>query len=232
MEDFKGSYYLSLFYILTVFVALVFTLIYTKDSRIGRFFIFYLSIDLIIFIIDTYRSNFSSLTLTQRNFFIYLSNTLISVIELTVYVIYFRTILQSRAIKKIINILKFIFLFVLILYTINCFPATRFYPIYRFSDLINVSEFIIIIILSLTYYIKLFKDDSKEDLMKRPSFWIVTGIFFLALLSMPYNLISYYLVSKRPWFYEEFIMIIFYIPLSINYIFLTKAFLCRKPLTI
>ena len=132
------------------------------------------------------------------------------------------------------RVIKFIIAFYAIL--ILTYLVTKFnFLTERFqyiSTIISAFEFLTIVSLGLVFYKGLLQNNSKIKLFERPSFWIVTGIFFFSFLSMPYHLLFSLLVeSKHEWRYI-LAAALFYLPYIMNFVLLIKAFSCKKPLTI
>ncbi len=230
-EYFKTNYFGPLLVILFEAVAITAGLKYARNDKIGIGLIFYLIIDLLIFVFGIYIMRFSELGQTEINRFIYKTNLLISVIELFAYYCFFSTILKN---KKIIQILKFTIPVFILLVIVFMITELKFWSInYTYtSNLISVLGFILLILPCIVFYGHLLKTDSILGLFDRPSFWITTGIFFFCLTSIPFYLIDRYLSYNRYEFKKMLNLAFFYIPLSFNFIFLTRAFLCKKKLDI
>ena len=96
------KYYLEPFYILCELIALIVGLILVRKYKVGRVFLFYIAFDFIIIIIDIYLRYFSNHTIVQKNYFLNLSNGIISLVELSTYYYYYsKTIMANRIIKYI-----------------------------------------------------------------------------------------------------------------------------------
>ena len=85
-----------------------------------------------------------------------------------------------------------------------------------------------LVLFSLVYYLQLFKGEPNINLLKEPSFWIISGIFISNSLLIPSNAASDYFfldlkVSNGILVVLNFIRII---PIYIFHLFLIKGHLC------
>lgn len=99
------------------------------------------------------------------------------------------------------------------------------------SNILGVLEFILILPFCILYFIQVLDKISELNLAERPSFWIVTGIFFFSAISIPYYLLENFFLKSKFEFRYILSATFYYLPFSINFIFLSKAFLCKKTLT-
>lgn len=208
-------------------IAITVGILYIRKDKIRYFFLFYIILDFIILNIDFYIIGFSNYSKTERKYFFGMSNILISYVELSVYYFYFSKTLRSRKIKKFMKISFVFFSFIILIFLTNNLEFLNYADVYTS---LGALEFILIIPVCLTYFLELF-DNPTTNLFQRPSFWIATGIFFYAVISIPYYLFNNFLISNVSLF-SKMASLLFYLPFAINFMFLTKAFLCKKPLTI
>ena len=100
-----------------------------------------------------------------------------------------------------------------------------------FSYRVNISEFLILLLLCLIYFYELF--DQKKQLLpfkKTGSFLIVAGLFFYTLISLPFLLIGDKLVSYSKHLYHAMFSM-HYFSIGVLFICLAKAFKCKTSLT-
>jgi hypothetical protein len=218
-------------YILCLIIAILTGLIFHRKTKLGWLFLLYLLLDLIILFLDGYVGYFLDWPRKNVAVFRSITNALIIFVELNVYLYFFSQVIKSQKIKKSLSLLKAAFLIVIVLFGINCFHILRFIPINKFGHYIGALEFLILLLPSFVFYSELLSSNLKEDILKRPSFWITTGIFLLSILSIPFYLIDYYLTVNNLPYLDNFAGILFYTPLSFNYLLLSKAFVCKKVLT-
>ena len=212
-------------------IAIIIGLLYVRKEKLRILFLVYLIFDFLIFLCDIYLDAFSSFTKKEIDFFIGLTNNLISLVELLVYFYFFSNILRNRTIIKLMKISAMIFIVIigLLVTTKYSFLTNRFPYI---TDLIGTIEFLLLILPCFVFFYELFQDDSAIKLHRRPSFWIVTGIFFYSVMSVPYFMITHFIASNLVNYFSLTYLLLFSIPFTINFIFLTRAFLCKKVLTI
>ena len=208
--------------------ALTICVFYSMKSNVGKVFFCYLLFDFLILLFDYYLMYFSPPEQKKSMVLIYITNSCISEVELGVYYYLFNQILQSVTIKYLMKasfVLFTAFFVMLILFDRR--------DSYRYiSGIVGAVEFLLLLVPCFAYYFQLFSITTSEDLLKKPSFWIVTGIFFYSAISIPYYLIGNFLQVNKYHFTTQLTTFMFYIPFSFNLLFLTKAFLCKKPLTI
>jgi len=224
--------YVEPFYLLCASFALVTGFICVRKQKIGKFFIIYIALDLTIAILDDYINLFSAAPKKEYTQFLYVTNTLVSLIELTVYYYFFYSIIRLSLIKKFIVVTCLPFIVISIILIIKYFLKTSLRYV---ANQITVVEFSLLIILCFSYYFQLLKKPI-GSLFKRPSFFIATGIFIFSIISLPFYQISHFFAPNNEAYdfrkYELFFEFLFYIPFSVNFILLSKAFLCRKCLMI
>ena len=233
LSKWSDGFYVEPVYLLCELIALITGLVFVRKDKVGLFFIVYISLDLILLYLDNYLFLFPNISKIQYGRFVYFTNSLVAIVELSVYYYFFYTTLKSVFVKK----------FIIITYPV--YILTAFLLITSFGSLnsgfryianrITIVEFILLIFLCFAYYLELFKKPI-VDLFKRPSFFITTGIFFFSIVSIPFYSISHLFATNQQIYdfkkYEVFFQFLFYVPFSVNFLFLAKAFLCRKHLTI
>lgn len=83
-------------------------------------------------------------------------------------------------------------------------------------------------IFSILYYYQIFISSPLPDLLKEPSFWIVTGVFFSMSLHIPISMIIDELFYKIPYSTYLLLSCILVFSIIIMHLFFIKAFLCVK----
>jgi len=227
----EGKSYGDLIMPIFELTAIVIGLLFVRRQRVGIFFLSYLTFDLIMWVCDTYVQMSPDFSTQQITLFVGQTNILIALFELSVYFYFFSKILRSKAIIRIMTIVATVFTLIIIVFTTTRFSflTERFYYV---TNLIEVIEFVLLVPPCLLYFHELFNFDPIVNLSQRPSFWIVTGIFFCSVISVPFYLLDRFLTDNRSNYWSLTYLLFFSIPFSVNFIFLTKAFLCKKPLTL
>ncbi|MDP4260920.1 MAG: hypothetical protein Q8941_00200 [Bacteroidota bacterium] len=225
-----SRYYSDLIVAVFELIAIITGLIYARKDKTSVFFLAYLIFDFLIIIVD-YGILYCYFSEKEFSNFVCFTNTLISFAELLAYYHFFLKIIHSKNTNKLMKILRVVFSVIIAIFitTGYGFLTNRFAYV---SLLIGVIELLFLVPPSFVYFYELLKNEPIIDLYKRPSFWIVTGIFFYSVVSIPDYLIERSVAYYKPKYWNITNLLLFSIPISINSIFLTKAFLCKKTLTI
>jgi hypothetical protein len=229
MNYFENGYYADFIMQLFEIIAIISGVILVRKDKLGVFFLAYLVFDLSVSFGVTYIKVFSSATTYEIAVIIKITNTLIALLELCVYFYFFLNILANPTMLKTIKILRVVFISLISL----SIAIHSVFFIEKYSYIANAiwtTEFLFLLPPCLAYFYELLKRDSLVNLYQRPSFWIVTGIFFYSATSIPYYTISHFLINQYNWRFTS--LLFFSVPFTINFIFLSIAFLCKKKLTI
>jgi len=83
-------------------------------------------------------------------------------------------------------------------------------------------------ILCMYYYYKLFDDEEKPivNLLKSPSFWIVTGLFFFSCITLPLFAILEYFYYKFGYRAAVYLLSFANLFIIIKHLFFIKAYRC------
>src|SRR5439155_26927368 len=109
-------------------------------------------------------------------------------------------------------------------------PGYTIDSIRRHSFFINVIELFFLAFLCLAYFYELFTDIPKINLIQRPSFFIISSTFFYSVLLIPFFLLAHDMLKMDRQFYDV-LFACHYIVLTIVLLAISKALLCRKPIT-
>lgn len=209
--------------------ALVVGVLYKRKDTVAYAFILYIAFDFCILLAD-FCLKLSSISPKSLARIIMITNVMISYIELVVYYYFFSKVLTGRGIKKMLTRCLLLFSFITLGYIIIWIgPFVR--KLSYTADLVSSLEFMLLLPPCFAFYYQTLSNVSEISLKKRPSFWIITGIFFFSITSIPYYLLMRHLIfiSKDLSYLTD--ATLFYTPFTINFIFLLKAFSCKKPLT-
>lgn len=230
MKYFSGTSYGDLIVSFFELIGIIIGLFYARKQRVGVCFLLYLVFDFTISICDSYIATFSGFSKRAIELFMGQTNTIIALTELFAYFYFFSKILHNKKIIALMKIFALLFALIVLVFfsTKYSFLSKRFFYV---SNLVGTIEFLFLIPLCLMYYYELFQNNPAINLHQRPSFWIVTGIFFFSVISIPYNMLDRFLMDNNSVYWSFTYLLFFSIPFSINMIFLSKAFLCRKSLT-
>lgn len=229
-QQIKYSNYTITLVVLSQIIALIFTLIYWRKETANKLILLYNFYGLFLFTIGFYLRfiNQSSRMHLEINESL---NILFSTIELYTFTYILEQSLSSKYFKNINHILRLFYLglipmFALIFNFKNFDSTTKRYLV----DSITFIEISYIGILILNYYINIFTSSPRIDLKKSPTFWICS---FLLLYTLGFPLIilliEHYRHNNKEIF--QILVSLHYLSLSLVYIGITKAILCKKTLT-
>ena len=160
-------------------------------------------------------------------------NTLFALVEFSIFIYFFKMVLHGKLISKSISIIwiAFIILSMVFFSKITETNITKS-EINMLSFSINIIEFFILILFCLIYFYQLLTNEYHKLslLTDSPSFWIISGIFFYCIVSLPFLFISDILLNRFRTLYF-IVASIHYISLSILFLCLAKSFSCKKMLT-
>ena len=145
-------------------------------------------------------------------------------VEAMTYAWFFRAILTSPALKKIITaymILFPVFWLVLVFFV---------FGIHRWNSYVAIVESLFTVCMAAAYYHQLFSAPTLIRLTTSPEFWIATGLIIFYSINLPYlgmlNFITteYLSLAKR-------LLKLLQVLNIVMYSFITLAFLCTKRVT-
>lgn len=229
-QSWEKSFYTEPLLLIIEITTIIVGLKLASNNLIGKLFIIYISIDLLVFISIFLLMASPIYNTPQFKSFVNITNVLIALIELLVYSYYFTLILSSKKIKLYLLVSCIFYFALMLLFVLTEFTFISNRTVY-FSFFVGGIEFILILPPCIIYFRELLSNVSNVSLSKRPSFWIVTGIFFYALISVPYFLLNQFFYKEAPQFGRIINAFLFYTTFAINFLFLIKAFLCKKLLT-
>lgn len=230
-NEFASRFYTQPLLGLVELLAILIGMKFVWNDNFGKLFICYLATDLIFNFADWYMMANKSFTRKEVTTFTQHTNTIIALIELNVYYIFFRkVIIQKRVLTLLYNIALFFSVSWIAISILNLqfISKNNYYGSYIFYTI----EIAFLLPPSVIYLLQILKVNSEQSLFQRPSFWISIGIFFFSTISIPCYLLLSYLLKNGKAFIPVIEAILYYTPLIINVMFITKAFLCKRPLTI
>jgi len=141
--------------------------------------------------------------------------------ELFVFAWFLFQVVRSSLVKNFLISLLVLFSIFFIVYS----TVTGLWTFYYFIPI--VLECIIILIPCLAYYRELFTQPEHINLVRSPSFWFVTGIFFYLATIIPYNMTSQYLIDHGLIRLVKNFYAINNLALVITYLLFIRGFTCR-----
>src|SRR6266496_3716610 len=132
-------------------IAIITGLLFVRKDKMGILFLTYLIVDFLILICDYYVEISPSFTKYEYVFFVSLTNSLISLIELLVYYYFFFHIIKNKAIIKVIKILMTVFIAIMVIFIITKFSfLTKRYS--YISSIIGTVEFLFLLPPCFVYF--------------------------------------------------------------------------------
>jgi hypothetical protein len=224
----EKTYYLEFFVILCALFSVI-VLIYKWQKSKVYFFLFLYSIAGIWLFSS---SSIELIVLKEYSgFIIYINDLVFALIEYYTFYLLFSLVIKSKKLKIIMQF--FFLLFILsIIYFIQqlSLPTSSRILLFTITDIIIGSELFAIAIFCLYYFYTLFKDIKPDPLLSRPSFWIISALLFYCLLAAPFFMISTKIMLNY-YFFAQGLYSIHLFSLSLLYLAIAKAALCKKPIT-
>jgi len=231
LHNWAKTYYIIPFWYGCSFFALITGLRNYKRERIYFLFIFYTVVNLVCLIIWDY-STAQIANNAERTITLEVVNTFFTLFEVSIFAYFFNAVINSKYARLFLKIaLLAVYTLSSIFFILTITSQFTEGRMMTFSYRVNISEFLILLLLCLIYFYELF--DQKRQLphfKKTASFLIVTGLFFYTLISFPFLLIGDKLASySKHLYYVMFSM--HYLSIGVLFICLAKAFKCKTSLT-
>ena len=217
--------------LLTFIFSFVISLLYHYRELERIFFMFYFFVGVVLFLVASPVEVMLILTGRNVDAFNEVCNSTFELSEFIAFRFFFKKCLRTERFNKISMIfLILLLIIVLAFFTALLFPTYRKETIREHSFLINVIEFFFLTFLCFAYYYELFTGAPRLNLFERPSFLITTSVFFYSVLLIPF-----FIIARALWKNEQSIFFVLfschYLLLTIVLLSISKAFLCRKPIT-
>ena len=144
-------------------------------------------------------------------------------LELIFWIVFFLRIFKTPQDSKKVKIISAT---VVVIGTISLFFSNFYTPHFQIHSLFNIYK----AIFCLVFYINLFKNTPRLNILQEPSFWIITGLFFYTCLSLPFFALNEYIkiYFSQPVAYDIFVFSNIFI--IIMHLFFIKAYLCTTRL--
>lgn len=226
----EQNHYAPLILFILEGIAIFYALKNLERNTIGKLFIFYLILDLVILTLDLILYS-SRVTNVLRLKFVISTNNIISLTELIVYYTYFQDLLKNKTWYNFLKSIKFVVIILSIPLTILIIllpVKTTEYP----TNLFGVIQLLLLIPPCIKFFQEILNTESSLRLFSRPSFFITSGVFFYSASSIPFYLIKKILDNIQSKYILDIAAAFFYTPIIINIIFLILAFKCKKAITI
>ena len=228
LNHFAQSFYADfLLFFISIFALYISIVRKEKHSLLRLFPYYFISYIILLLLLYTHiifflnsRSNHIMLQIDSYSDYIF------TLIEFIVFMHFFYNVIDNQRKKRIIILLSMLFL---LLFAFNFISESILYNNINPNTVnrIYTIESSILLIPSLFYYFEIFKKPTTMNLMRESSFWVVTGIFFSMICSLPYCVIENYIRKNNSQLYPQ-LFSIFYIFYSLLFMMIIKAYLCEK----
>lgn len=235
-QHWKNYFYTEPLWLLCVLIALIFGLKNYHKEKTYKFFIIYLLSNLALFMIPSFFfKDLFHLTNIDYKILLEASNTFFALLEISIFFYFFKEIFLGKKIKTILIILLALFYLLSLIYllTLKNVKQINVINVQPFSFYLTAVEFFFLLLFCIRYFHEILteKINNTIQLSERPSFWIISGLFFYCIVSLPFLLATNLLQNNSPILYN-IAGSTHYISISFLLICLTKAFTCKKVLTI
>ena len=225
-EYFQNSLYTHLILYCTLAIAL-FVTHKSRRSNIRMYFLLYLWSMVTVEVIAVWGSTTHAFDRFSMPIISHSVNIFFSLIEFITLGLFFKATLNNKLTTIIYN--TFVFLqisaFFVFLYMATGDYSDKFFI--RFGNIFYSIELFLLASFCINYLIKFFKSSEDTTLKSIPNFWIVTGLFFYSIMSIPFRLISTEAVSINKLMFT-YLIAVHFVFLSLFFISITKAFLCKS----
>lgn len=232
-NDWAQTYYVNVFLIICQLIALFVGVIFYSKENIRRVFVLYISVSLINFTLIDYYIAYLRITNFDEKLRIIMYEKIEVAFALTEFFSFyylFYTLYKKYKMAYLLKFFSIIFVCLITWFFIRSSSNVELEEIFHISFFISSMEMLFLSIPCLIYFIRLFRSEPVQNLTQSPSFWIVTGLVFYSTLIIPFFLLVDQIpISKQNILDYGFTIHLFLF--SILFLFLSKAFSLKKPLT-
>lgn len=152
----------------------------------------------------------------------------VTIVEFLTFFSVIRNYITNDKIKKALTPLRPLFISATTIYFIYYIIAYNLHDQY-FLQIVFTIEALLLVVACSFYYIDIFTKKPKTELTQDPSFWVVTGVAFFMLCTLPFSMVGLYLVKVNFHLYVQ-LFAVFEVFYWILFLMIIKAYFC-KPLT-
>jgi len=227
----RQSLFVEPFLVLSFTFCFIIGLFYNYKNKERLLFLVYFWLGLMLFVQNTILVVCKLLPHKQLAIRQEVTNTVFELVEFIAFYSFFKKSLRNNNFKKILKISLYILSAI-----ITAFLAGLIFANYSMTNIrehslaINVIEYFFLFIMCLAYFRELFTDVPTKNLFTRPSFLIVTSTFFYAILMIPFFLIANDVSVTETAIYST-LCACHYLLLIVLLLSISKAFLCKMPIT-
>jgi hypothetical protein len=222
LKYWNDSYYVSALSIVLAIVGLIISIVKrnnANDLKLFKFFFLGYIINLVTILFDLVYG-YKPL----RSFLFYYPDFLDTILEFAVFFFFIKKIIGSDKIRKALSPLWPMFSSYALIYFLYYIIIHGQIDQHFLQNIFTVQA-TLLIISCLFYFFDLFKRPPVLDLLILPSFWVVTGLAFFMICTLPFTIFGNYLVKVNNELYVQ-LFGIFEIFYCLLFIMIIKAFLC------
>jgi hypothetical protein len=221
-----ASYFLDSLTVLTALIGFIIFVLKKKKENIAYNFLYYFIAYIFLKSIFFVHPLLPDLLSPQEWFIIEeLADYIFTLLEFLIFYNFFRKVLNFSFHKKILTIIFYVFIISgcsILFYNIVAFDKVQI----SFITFLFNMQAISLLVPSIFYYIEIFKSKPILNLFRDGSFWIVTGLSFFMITTLPSSLLlnSFYKSNVKVFLNTFFLFYIFYI---ILFSMIIRAYLCN-----
>jgi hypothetical protein len=231
LKSLERLYYVDVLWLICAIIALIVCVKYFQRNMLSGIFIIYITCCILLTLADSLvllsYSGIQKVRVFETN------NIVFSAIEYGCFSYFFINKFKKNILSFLVYSSQAIILVLLIRFiSIANAPTVTKEIIRTTSYSFNTIEFLFLLILCLVYFYNLFVSEYQKEvsLIKSPSFWIISGLFFYTCVSYPFLITGYFDINSSIKFI--FALAVFhYVAISILLLCIAKAFSCKKLLT-
>jgi hypothetical protein len=149
-----------------------------------------------------------------------------TIVEFFVFTLFFRRVLKQSLNRILIISVEITFSLLTIIIVLTSVIQYGFLTLATLQSIFSFQASLLLIP-CVVYFITIFKSPPIIKLSNEPEFWIVCGLSFFLICTMPFSLFINYINSKNYNLYN-YLYSIFYIFYSLLFVMITRAFLCKS----
>jgi hypothetical protein len=225
-EYFKETYYLIVVANLTALVGLI--LSFHRKSKITyiKYIRLYFILFILLFFLNSLSAYYYKLKSSEAMFFIVLQQQMdFAFTSFEFYLFLF--ILKPFVNKTLYHVSACVFFVAMIECYIEIFSSKDFFNGSAVFELFNFQAFLLLAV-SLSYFLNIFRRFQIVRLVHYPSFWISTGLGIFVISTLPFSIMTNYLFSEGSQLFDR-LFSIFFVFYTLFFIMIIRGFFCKTP---
>jgi hypothetical protein len=139
----------------------------------------------------------------------------------------FLSILKPFINKTLHHVSAFIFFVAMVECYTEIFNSKDFFNGSAVFELFNVQAFLLLAV-SLSYFLNIFKRFQIMQLVHYPSFWISTGLGIFIISTLPFSMMTNYLFRQGSQIFDQ-LFAIFFVFYTLFFTMIIRGFFCKMP---